>query len=190
MARWQPHTADRLEQAALDLFAERGFEHVTTAEIAQRAGLTKATFFRYFDDKREVLFWGQDILRSLFEQAIADAGPQATPLEMVSSALARGTETFTADRHHLAAARQAVVERSAELRERRSLKRAVLVAAIAEALRRRDVGEPAASLAAEIGGLAFRNAYVRWASLDRYTDFAELARDAVSQLAAAAKAVQ
>ena len=46
----------RLEQAALELYVERGFEQTTVAEIAQRAGLTERTFFRHFADKREVLF--------------------------------------------------------------------------------------------------------------------------------------
>ena len=50
--------AGRLEQAALELYTERGFEQTTVAEIAARAGLTERTFFRHFADKREVLFGG------------------------------------------------------------------------------------------------------------------------------------
>ena len=40
------------ERAALELFIERGFEQITVAEIARRAGLTERTFFRHFADKR------------------------------------------------------------------------------------------------------------------------------------------
>ena len=58
MVRWEPNARGRLEQAALSLFGERGFEQTTVAEIAARAGLTERTFFRHFADKREVLFWG------------------------------------------------------------------------------------------------------------------------------------
>src|SRR5215471_5784528 len=55
MGRWEPNARGRLEQAALELFLERGFEQATVTEIARRAGLTQRTFFRYFADKREVL---------------------------------------------------------------------------------------------------------------------------------------
>ena len=58
MGRWEPNARGRLEQAALELYVERGFEQTTVAEIAQRAGLTERTFFRHFADKREVLFQG------------------------------------------------------------------------------------------------------------------------------------
>jgi AcrR family transcriptional regulator len=52
MARWQPNTAERLALAALELFAERGYEDTTVIDIAQRAGLTKSTFFRHFQTAR------------------------------------------------------------------------------------------------------------------------------------------
>ena len=66
MGRWKPDARGRLEQAAFELFTERGFEQTTVAEIAERAGLTERTFFRYFADKREVLFAGADALQELF----------------------------------------------------------------------------------------------------------------------------
>jgi AcrR family transcriptional regulator len=46
----------------MELYAERGYEQTTVAEIAERAGLTARTFVRYFTDKREVLFAGSDVL--------------------------------------------------------------------------------------------------------------------------------
>ena len=52
MSRWQPDARGRLEQAALELYTERGFDRTTVAEIADRAGLTERTFFRHFADKR------------------------------------------------------------------------------------------------------------------------------------------
>ncbi len=73
MSRWEPNARGRLEQAALELYCERGFEQTTVAEIAERAGLTERTFFRYFADKREVLFAGGVTLQELLVSAVAGA---------------------------------------------------------------------------------------------------------------------
>ena len=48
MGRWEPNARGRLEQAALELYGERGFDQTTVAEIAARAGLTERTFFRHW----------------------------------------------------------------------------------------------------------------------------------------------
>src|SRR6202041_3484947 len=88
VSRWEPNARGRLEQAALALYGERGFDSTTVAEIAERAGLTERTFFRHFADKREVLFWGAGALQELFVTAVASAPESATPLEAVSGALA------------------------------------------------------------------------------------------------------
>ncbi|MGI3780205.1 MAG: TetR family transcriptional regulator, partial [Janthinobacterium lividum] len=73
MVRWEPGAQERLQAAALDLYAQRGFEQTTAADIAQAAGLTERTFFRYFADKREVLFAGQDIFQQVFVDGVAAA---------------------------------------------------------------------------------------------------------------------
>src|SRR5208282_2350332 len=87
MGRWEPDARGRLAKAAMALYAERGFEQVTVAEIAARAGLTERTFFRHFADKREVLFYGTEILRDLLTRAVADAPASATPAGAVGAAL-------------------------------------------------------------------------------------------------------
>src|ERR1700740_1247467 len=87
MVRWEPDSRARLEQAALDLYAERGFENTTVAEIAARAGLTERTFFRHFADKREVLFWGAAALGDLLVSAVEAAPESALPMEAIASAL-------------------------------------------------------------------------------------------------------
>jgi AcrR family transcriptional regulator len=86
MARWEPNASERLAVAALDLFAERGYENTTVIDIAQRAGLTKSTFFRHFQDKREVLF-GDGAMNELLAEAIAAAPATAAPLDVVAHAL-------------------------------------------------------------------------------------------------------
>lgn len=78
IARWEPNAPQRLAVAALDLFAERGYENTTVLDIAQRAGLAKSAFFRHFKDKREVLF-GEDALTEQLVTAISQAPTEATP---------------------------------------------------------------------------------------------------------------
>ena len=87
MGRWEPDSRQRLEQAALELYAERGFDDTTVAQIAERAGLTERTFFRHFEDKREMLFGGAGALQDLLVGAVADAPAEASPLEAVAVAL-------------------------------------------------------------------------------------------------------
>jgi AcrR family transcriptional regulator len=161
MGRWEPNARGRLEQAALALYGERGYEQVTVAEIAARAGLTERTFFRYFADKREVLFWGASTLQELLVGAVAGAPDSASPMAAIEAALQAVTGIFI-ERRESARQRQAVIVASAELRERELIKLASLAAAVAAALRVRGVSEPAASLAAEAGIAVFRIAFERW----------------------------
>ncbi len=116
MARWEPDSRMRLVRAAIDLFAEQGYDETTVAEIATRAGLTKATFFRQFRDKREVLFAGQDAHSSLLAEGVAAAPDGATPLELVASALDRVTGSFVEEQRAFGARLRAVVASHDELR--------------------------------------------------------------------------
>ena len=87
MGRWEPNARGRLEQAALELYGERGFEQTTVAEIAERAGLTERTFFRHFADKREVLFGGAGALQEFLVSTVASAPDSAAPIDAVAAAL-------------------------------------------------------------------------------------------------------
>ncbi|MBE8516338.1 TetR/AcrR family transcriptional regulator [Amycolatopsis sp. H6(2020)] len=185
MSRWEPNTRERLLDAALDLFGERGYDTVTVAEIAERAGLTKRTFFRHFSDKREVLFAGQDELSRIFAEAIADAPASATPIEAVAAALKAGAAPFGPQRRDRARQVQSVVAGHRDLRERALLKRATLRAAVADALLARGVPDPTAGLAAEIGGLAFTTGFDRWVAPGSEREFADLVREAFDELLAA-----
>src|ERR1043165_3313499 len=116
MARWEPNARGRLEEAALELFGEQGFEQTAVAEIAARAGLTERTYFRHFADKREVLFWGEHLLSDTLVGAIADAPESASALEMVRAGLGAGTAIFVDRRDH-ARRRQAVIDANPGLPE-------------------------------------------------------------------------
>ena len=185
MARWQPNASERLVLAALDLFAERGYENTTVIEIAERAGLTKSTFFRHFPDKREVLFGGQDMHARLLVDAITAAPNPATPLEAVGAALDAITATFTDDRRQFSARLRPVIAGNSELQERAAFKRSRLAGAMTDALLKRGVPEPTASLAAELGIRAFYRAFDQWADPANQQTFTELTRHALDDLRAA-----
>jgi hypothetical protein len=75
------------------------------------------------------------------------------------------------------------------LQERGALKRASLAEAMTQALQERGVPDPTASLAAELGVLAFSRAYARWAEPTNQQEFGELARQALQELQAASAAL-
>src|SRR5579875_1191347 len=122
MSRWQPDAAGRLQQAAFELYAERGYEQTTVAEIADRAGLTERTFFRHFADKREVLFSGSDQLEKLIVDALDAAPSSATPMEAIASGLAAASAIFVSSRRPYSRQRQSVIDTNPELQERELVK--------------------------------------------------------------------
>lgn len=182
MSRWEPNAAERLGVAAVELFADRGYENVTVADIAERAGLTKRTFFRHFADKREILFRGQDTYREMFADAIARAPAEVGPMEAVGAALLAFTAGFADDRREFLATRQAVIEANPDLKERDLLKTATLTAAMADALVARGVNPSTAKLAANVGALAFADALGCWLQPGNRKSMAELAADALRNL--------
>jgi AcrR family transcriptional regulator len=182
MGRWEPNARQRLVRAALDLFTEQGYDATTVIEIAERAGLTKTTFFRHFPDKREVFFAGQDILGRLVADGIAAAPDLATPLEAVAVALDTATAAFTPEQRELGPRLRAVIAGHGELRERAAFKRVGLATAMTEALHERGVPNLTASLAAELGVRAFYSAYDRWTEPDNQQTFTELARQTLHEL--------
>jgi AcrR family transcriptional regulator len=185
MARWEPNARVRLVHAALDLFTEQGYDATTVNEIADRAGLTKTTFFRHFPDKREVLFAGQEFHSTLLADAITAAPNSATPLEAVGAALDALTASSTDERREFSARLRAVIAGNSELHERATFKRAVLAAAMTDALHTHGVPEPTASLAAELGIRAFYRAIDQWADPTNQQTITELARHALDELRAA-----
>lgn len=186
VGRWEPDSRGRLQEAALALYAERGFDQTTAAQIAARAGLTERTFFRHFADKREVLFAGSDLLRERIVAAVGAAPTDAAPLLAVGAGLAAAASALGEMRRDLARQRHAVISANPELRERELAKMADYAAAVAAALRTRGVPEPAATLAADAGMAVLRVALERWASELDDRPLAVVVGDAVAQLRAVA----
>ena len=182
VSRWAPDARERLETAALDLFVENGYEETTVAQIADRAGLNRATFFRHFTDKREVLFGGEDLLAGRFGDAIRDASPDATLTECLLAAVAAAGAAMTPQQRAKAAQRVLVVAANTEVQERGLLKHARIAGSISAALRARGADELTARLGAEVGMLAFRIAVERWMESDDDEPFALHAAAALSEL--------
>jgi AcrR family transcriptional regulator len=183
MGRWEPNARGRLEQAAMELYVERGFEQTTVAQIAKRAGLTERTFFRYFADKREVLFAGAGSLQDFLVGTLASAPDSAAPIDAVVAAL-EAAGALLQERREYSRQRQAVIAANAELQERELIKLASLASAIAGALRRRGVTDPAASLAAEAGIAVFKIAFERWVNETSQPDLPRLIRESLDELKA------
>ena len=160
MSRWEPNAPGRLQQAAFELYTERGYEQTTVAEIAARAGLTERTFFRHYADKREVLFAGGDRFRATLVDPVEAALPSAGALEAVTAGIEAVGAVFPA--LELVRARQALILANPELQERELIKLASLATSLSEALRRRGVPELAAELAAETGVSVLQIALTRW----------------------------
>lgn len=165
----------------MELYAERGYDQTTVAEIAQRAGVTSRTFFRHFVDKREVLFAGTDAVRDLLVGAL-DAVPATTaPLSAVAAALDAVAE-FIGDDHEHSQRRQQIIATHAELHERELVKLAGWARALADGLRGRGVDEPTASLAAEVGVAVFRVAFEQWTTGSGDRLLTDTVRDSFDQL--------
>src|SRR3984957_16989019 len=185
MGRWEPDSRGRLQEAALALYSERGFDQTTAAQIAARAGLTERTFFRHFADKREVLFGGSALLQERVVAGVVSAPPEDGPLDAVARGLAAAAAMLGEFRRDLSRQRQIVIAANPELRERELAKLADYAATVANALRQRGVAEPQASLAADAGMTVFRVAMERWASGDDDRDLADVMRDSMEGLRAA-----
>jgi AcrR family transcriptional regulator len=186
MARWEPGARERLQRAALDLYLERGFDDVSVAEITERAGLGRRTFFRYFADKREVLFAGSEHLPAAVAGAVREAEPGVGPLEAALHGL-RAAAELVVERVEPAWSRdrRRVIASSPELQERERSKLAACTTALIDALRERDVAEDAARLVAHVSVAVFEVAFTRWLGAAGTTDITRCFDDAVAEVATA-----
>jgi AcrR family transcriptional regulator len=187
MARWEPDARGRLEKAAMELFVEQGYARTTVGDIAARAGLTERTFFRYFTDKREVLFSGSKDLEAAIVESVRNAPKDVAPLDIVADALeAAGAELQAHRDFGYIRARYAIVTEHPEVLERELIKMASLAAAVTQALHARGVTEPTASLVAETSITIFKVGFDRWVNAKKPGGLASHIRAAVDALKAAA----
>ena len=180
MGRWGPDARGPLEQAAVELCLERGFEQITVAEIAQRAGFSERTFYRHFVDKPEVLFGGMGYLRDHVVSLVTAAPTSVTPMEAVVTAFEQagsGLQDSVERLRH----RQDAINATPELQARELSKLAHIAEAITHALRQRGVSEHAAMMAAEAGTLVFRITYGQWIAQPRQYEWTVLFRQTLEE---------
>ncbi|WP_370933836.1 TetR family transcriptional regulator [Amycolatopsis sp. cg13] len=183
MPRWDPEAKERLRAAALELFAEHGYENATVTQITERAGLTRRTFSRYFADKRDVLFAGSEQLPDAMADAVRRADPALPPFPALLAALVAAGHLF-AGLVPQAAQRRAVIASSPELQERERTKLAAVTEAVVGALRERGATESSAKMLAQVGIAVFQTAFERWSDQPEDTDFAAQVEEAAAELTA------
>jgi AcrR family transcriptional regulator len=182
VGRWQPGAPERLREAALALFCERGYDQTTVAEIAQRAGLTERTYYRHFADKREVLFQGGEVLRDALVEGVAGVAEGATARALIDGALEGLGSCFPSERRAFARERAATLAAEPALQERELLKLADLTRTLAQTLAARGLAAAQAGLAAETVMTVFHMAFQRWIADREERGLPELQRATLAEL--------
>ncbi|WP_033340503.1 TetR family transcriptional regulator [Catenuloplanes japonicus] len=182
MPRWELGSADRLKQAAMELFREKGFEDTSVVEIAARARVTTRTFFRYFPDKRDVLFAESEGLRAGLVARIRQAEDVTNPLHTIVRAMTEFDWDAMGGRD-VQRHRQAVIAANPELLERDLIKHDDIAVEFTGVLRERGVDPDTARLAARVGIQLFFTAYESWLAAPDDADLAAITGDLMSRLA-------
>ena len=185
MSRWRPDARERLERAALELFAAQGFAATTVPQITARAGLTTRTFFRHFADKREVLFGGEEV-PEFAARIIADTPTALDPITLIVGGLRTVAETRFAGRRDEFRQRRAIIQSDEGLRERELSKRAALAEVIRDGFAGRGVDAMTAALLADSSVTVLNVALGEWLDQDDEDQtLFEIILDALQSLRAA-----
>jgi len=165
VARWAGDVRQRLAEAGRVLVVERGFDAVTVAAIARRAGAAESSFYRHFPDKAAVL---QEDVRQVADRltaAVLAAPARAGAVHAAGLAVEGLCSALQDDRAGTLALARAVAG-SASLRDRQLSRHAQLADAVSAALQRRGVGPATADLTAATVLLVLRAATADWAAGD------------------------
>jgi AcrR family transcriptional regulator len=178
-SRRQEHkmrTARALQQAALELFAKNGYDDTTTDEIAEQAGVSPRTFFRYFPTKESVLFAGSFGWYQTFTEHYLAQPPELSDVDAVRETLIELADELGKRRRSLLLYERAVAS-SPTLRGGVQDHVQQDIATLAEAIaRRRQLAAPdeGCSLLAAIVLVTYRRAVMRWLGGPATTDPSEV----------------
>ena len=138
--RRKEETRRLLEENARRLFARHGFRGTSIDQIASAAGVSRTTFFRYFQSKEAVVFARQEEGAEDFARMLSERPPGESPLRVFEEAvvaLAKQTENDP-ERKQRALDVWALYAANPELRARRAETTQARVGQMARALARRD----------------------------------------------------
>ncbi len=174
MSRWEPGAEARIRDAAIELFAEHGFEGTTAADIAEHAGVTRRTYFRYFPDKRDVLFGEYSRLAETVAEVVSAAPPGSSAVEVLTIGLHRLSDEVFAGQRARMRALHAIIVTDESLREREQHKNALIADDGERAFIARGFAPQEARLAAGLGILVLSTALDEWIE-DDDSDLGEIA---------------
>jgi AcrR family transcriptional regulator len=160
-ARKQQRARDEIVTAAYELFAERGYVEVTVVDIAERAEVGRTTFFRYFGDKQEVVFAGEqewlDNVSRRYRELRLDGPPSlAEALTLLRDTAAAICAEAIRDAGHYVQ-RERLIAENLELNDRAARKHRRFAETMSEILREQGASAETAALAPQIA-LACYNA--------------------------------
>ena len=185
--RNKARTRAELEEAALGLFARHGFDRVTVDDIAAASGVSRRTFFRYFDSKEDVLLADQPRRLAEAREAFVARPADEPLLTSVRHALLRVADSYESDRQVMLAKVRIIASTPSVLA--RSLERQVAwESTVAELVADRLGVDAGTSLIARVVGAsaiaAIRVAVRLWAEGSGAADLHELTAEALDLLAA------
>lgn len=160
MTRRIENARERFGKAAMKLFRIHGYVETTVSHIAMEVGTTERTFYRYFADKAEVLFWRASELETEIVEAVGHA-IDPNPLKRVIEALEVAGGFFDDNRKDVIT-RQKIIAAHDELQERELMKMRSLTVALSAALKDQDISELRTCMVAETGIMIWRIAIERW----------------------------
>jgi AcrR family transcriptional regulator len=176
-------TRQRITEQALRLFVARGFDRVTLDDIAAAAGISRRTFFHYFESKEDLAFAWLDSSTDAMVAAVADQPKRLPMLAMALNAIVACAAPFPRDE---AWALARLVQETPALRDRSQMKYGRLETALAAALAARKglkPGDLKARLAAMTAAGALRVASQAWYESGGKDDMATFARKVAKALA-------
>jgi AcrR family transcriptional regulator len=156
-------TRRTLIDTGMALFAARGFDDVTTDEIATTAGVSTSTFFRYFPTKESLLFVGEYDYTAVLCDVLARQPSSASDVDALFAAFVELAPMMASVRARVALYER-VVASSALLRGREAAHHQANVAVVAQAIaeRRREPLSPAIELVADIALTTLKRSHGRW----------------------------
>jgi AcrR family transcriptional regulator len=142
--RKKQQTRRAIYEAAMKLFAERGFEATTIADIAAAADISPRTFFSYFSSKEEAVFPSFDAALEAFDRALRERPPGTTALDALRDFIQRAAGEYMNSPEHIRLEarlrRESPAVAALDLRHQHQFENR-LAEAVAE-----DLGEPADAL--------------------------------------------